>query len=217
MGSCDSRRQGAQSRQAHFPGDRRLHHWLRHRRNIRARPRPGVAPNTHRPRAVRPCARPKWRNRTLGQENCYDRQRRTMTKALDQSAGTASSWNTVIARATQAGPPLLFGFRLWALVCLALYVAFWLQLDNPFWAGYTAATVCQEIKPRHDDWGRERSGEGGAGGTCSFSSNSSPFSGPPSTIERHLPGSACRILLVSTPLGNHWRHAHRDRLRTAQA
>src|SRR6202140_3074682 len=41
------------------------------------------------------------------------------------------------------GPPLLFGLRLWASVCLALYVAFWLELDNPFWAGITAAIVCQ--------------------------------------------------------------------------
>jgi len=42
-----------------------------------------------------------------------------------------------------AGPPLLFGLRLWASVCLALYVAFWLELDNAFWAGTTAAIVCQ--------------------------------------------------------------------------
>ncbi|HTZ37138.1 MAG TPA: FUSC family protein, partial [Stellaceae bacterium] len=42
-----------------------------------------------------------------------------------------------------AGPPLLFGVRLWVSVCLALYVAFWLQLDNPFWAGTSAAIVCQ--------------------------------------------------------------------------
>jgi Fusaric acid resistance protein family len=42
-----------------------------------------------------------------------------------------------------AGPPLLFGLRLWASVCLALYVAFWLQLDDPFWAGTSAAIVCQ--------------------------------------------------------------------------
>ena len=33
-----------------------------------------------------------------------------------------------------AGPPLLFGLRLWA---------FWLELDNAFWAGTTAAIVCQ--------------------------------------------------------------------------
>ena len=39
--------------------------------------------------------------------------------------------------------PLLFGLRLWASVCLALYVAFWLELDNPFWAGTSAAIVCQ--------------------------------------------------------------------------
>src|SRR5262249_15135644 len=42
-----------------------------------------------------------------------------------------------------AGPPLLFGVRLWASVCLALYVAFWLELDNAFWAGTTAAIVSQ--------------------------------------------------------------------------
>src|SRR6266851_3855069 len=41
-----------------------------------------------------------------------------------------------------AGPPLLFGLRLWASVSLALYVAFWLELDNPFWAGTSAAIVC---------------------------------------------------------------------------
>src|ERR1700674_1988955 len=42
-----------------------------------------------------------------------------------------------------AVPPLLFALRLWASVCLALYVAFWLELDNPFWAGTSAAIVCQ--------------------------------------------------------------------------
>jgi uncharacterized membrane protein YccC len=42
-----------------------------------------------------------------------------------------------------AGDPLLFAVRLWASVCLALFVAFWLDLDNPFWAGTSAAIVCQ--------------------------------------------------------------------------
>ncbi len=42
-----------------------------------------------------------------------------------------------------ATPALLFGLRLWAAVCLALYVAFWLQLDNAYWAGTSAAVVCQ--------------------------------------------------------------------------
>src|SRR5271163_2150441 len=41
------------------------------------------------------------------------------------------------------GPPLLFGLRLWASVCLALYVAFWLELDNAYWAATSAAVVCQ--------------------------------------------------------------------------
>ncbi|HEY2532006.1 MAG TPA: FUSC family protein, partial [Xanthobacteraceae bacterium] len=45
--------------------------------------------------------------------------------------------------ASVVGPPLLFGLRLWASVCLALYVAFWLQLDNAYWAGTSAAIVCQ--------------------------------------------------------------------------
>jgi uncharacterized membrane protein YccC len=40
-------------------------------------------------------------------------------------------------------PALLFGLRLWTAVCLALYIAFWLQLDNAFWAGTSAATVFQ--------------------------------------------------------------------------
>jgi hypothetical protein len=42
-----------------------------------------------------------------------------------------------------AGPLLLFGVRLWASVSLALHVAFWLELDNAFWAGTSAAIVCQ--------------------------------------------------------------------------
>jgi uncharacterized membrane protein YccC len=55
-------------------------------------------------------------------------------------------WDPALALANvarAAGPPLLFGLRLWASVCLALYVAFWLQLDNAYWAGTSAAIVCQ--------------------------------------------------------------------------
>lgn len=44
---------------------------------------------------------------------------------------------------TAAREPLLFAIRLWASVCLALFIAFWLELDNPFWAGTSAAIVCQ--------------------------------------------------------------------------
>jgi uncharacterized membrane protein YccC len=48
-------------------------------------------------------------------------------------------------RLRTAAPALLYGVRLWAAVCLALFVAFWLQLDNAYWAGATAATVCQPV------------------------------------------------------------------------
>ena len=40
-------------------------------------------------------------------------------------------------------PKLLFGLHLWVSVCLALYIAFWLELDNAYWAGTSAAIVCQ--------------------------------------------------------------------------
>ena len=53
-------------------------------------------------------------------------------------------WQAALAAAARAaGPPLLFGLRMWAAVCLALYVAFWLELDNAYWAGTSAALVCQ--------------------------------------------------------------------------
>jgi uncharacterized membrane protein YccC len=49
-----------------------------------------------------------------------------------------------LARALRSmAPSLLFGLRLWAAVSLALYVSFWLELDNAFWAGTSAAIVCQ--------------------------------------------------------------------------
>ena len=61
---------------------------------------------------------------------------------LDGSA--LAQWELVWGSAARAaGPPLLFGLRLWAAVCLALYVAFWLELDNAYWAGTSAALVCQ--------------------------------------------------------------------------
>jgi uncharacterized membrane protein YccC len=50
---------------------------------------------------------------------------------------------SLLAKAAKAGPSLLFALRLWTAVCLALFVAFWLELDNPFWAGTSAAIVCQ--------------------------------------------------------------------------
>ena len=56
----------------------------------------------------------------------------------------AGSWGTALVDAAgAAGPPPLFALRLWTSVCFALYVAFWLQLDNAYWAGASAAIVCQ--------------------------------------------------------------------------
>jgi uncharacterized membrane protein YccC len=40
-------------------------------------------------------------------------------------------------------PALRFGLRLAASVCLSLYIALWLQLDNPYWAAVSAAAVSQ--------------------------------------------------------------------------
>ena len=65
-----------------------------------------------------------------------------MVRPTPRFLTTADMWS--LAEALRpAGPPLLFGLRLWASVSLALYAAFWLQLDNPFWAGASAAIVCQ--------------------------------------------------------------------------
>ena len=71
-----------------------------------------------------------------------------MADAFDQArpiadAGAIGRWNSAFSKAAKAAPSLLFGLRLWAAVCLALLVAFWLELDNPFWAGTSAAIVCQ--------------------------------------------------------------------------
>jgi hypothetical protein len=54
------------------------------------------------------------------------------------------SWNLTAALAA-AREPLLFGIRLWVSVCLALFVAFWLQLDEPNWAGMGAAIACLPV------------------------------------------------------------------------
>ncbi|MEH2473400.1 putative membrane protein YccC [Nitrobacteraceae bacterium AZCC 2161] len=73
-----------------------------------------------------------------------------MTEGTNQSAPAVDDRAAIGLRATLAnvarvaGPPLLFGFRLWASVCTALFVAFWLQLDDPHWAGTSAAIVCQQ-------------------------------------------------------------------------
>jgi uncharacterized membrane protein YccC len=67
-------------------------------------------------------------------------------RGLASDLHAVSGWKAALVNAARAaGPPLLFGLRLWASVCLALYVAFWLQLDNASWAGSSAALVCQPL------------------------------------------------------------------------
>jgi len=71
-----------------------------------------------------------------------------MADPFDRTEPTAhgsviNRWNWAFAQAPKAAPALLYALRLWAAFCLALFVAFWLELDNPFWAGTSAAIVCQ--------------------------------------------------------------------------
>jgi len=67
-----------------------------------------------------------------------------MSEAEPWARGPTDRLDLILTNAIgAAGPPLLFGLRLWASVCLALYVAFWLELDNAYWAGTSAAIVCQ--------------------------------------------------------------------------
>jgi uncharacterized membrane protein YccC len=62
---------------------------------------------------------------------------------MGASAGPIPFGKNLTDTLNAASPSLLYALRLWASVCLALYIAFWLQLDNPFWAGTSAAIVCQ--------------------------------------------------------------------------
>jgi uncharacterized membrane protein YccC len=63
---------------------------------------------------------------------------------ISENPQLEARWSEWLAHAAKAtAPALLFGLRLWASVCLALYIAFWLELDNAYWAGTSAAIVCQ--------------------------------------------------------------------------
>src|SRR5215831_7696178 len=67
-----------------------------------------------------------------------------MADAIGQDrSAVARSEAALVSAAKAAGPPLLFGLRLWASVCLALFVEFWLQYDGPNWAGLSAAIACR--------------------------------------------------------------------------
>ncbi len=66
-----------------------------------------------------------------------------MTAAQPTISGSAGAPFTEWLRA--ATPALLFGLRMWASVCLSLWVAFALELSEPSWAATTAALVCQPV------------------------------------------------------------------------
>jgi uncharacterized membrane protein YccC len=67
---------------------------------------------------------------------------------MEVGSGTGASRSSIDvqclpATASAAMPRILFGLRLWASVCLALLVAYWLQLDDAYWAGTSASIVAQ--------------------------------------------------------------------------
>src|SRR5262249_36560288 len=91
--------------------------------------------------ALRECAGPIDSGKTFG-------TRFAVRGAQTPWPGMSAVFATRLLKATLEAlealfPALLFGVRLWASVCLALCVAFWLELDNAFWAGTSAAIVCQ--------------------------------------------------------------------------
>src|ERR1700733_11636669 len=74
----------------------------------------------------------------------YGAARKAVSPSFEIWRSTTSALAArIVAASRGAGPPLLFGLRMWAAVSLALFVAFWLQLDNGYWAGTSAAIVCQ--------------------------------------------------------------------------
>jgi uncharacterized membrane protein YccC len=58
-------------------------------------------------------------------------------------ANDGAIWRRLYPVWADARPRILYGLRVWASVTLALLVAYWLELDNAYWAGTSAAIVCQ--------------------------------------------------------------------------
>ena len=63
----------------------------------------------------------------------------TSARPVPHHSGRWQAW------VTAAVPAVLFGLRLTAAVGAALFIAFWLQLENASWAGTSAAIVCQPV------------------------------------------------------------------------
>jgi uncharacterized membrane protein YccC len=67
---------------------------------------------------------------------------------VSHSATWPRFWQTPLRLGSLLRPVLplvLYGIRFWVAVCLALWIAFYLELDNPSWAGTSAALVCQPV------------------------------------------------------------------------
>ncbi len=62
---------------------------------------------------------------------------------LPRRGGALGDGGALRRQVTLAVPALLYGVRLSASVCLALIAAFWLQLDDAYWAATSAAIVAQ--------------------------------------------------------------------------
>jgi uncharacterized membrane protein YccC len=60
--------------------------------------------------------------------------------ALEAVEARSGTWKRAVV---SASPALLHGLRLTASVCLALFIAYWLQLDEAHWAGTSASIVAQ--------------------------------------------------------------------------
>jgi uncharacterized membrane protein YccC len=70
----------------------------------------------------------------------------SQTSGLSSPGQRQSDWPNAqrfSAAVWSIAPAVLFGLRLWIAACLAIYIAFALELDNAFWAGTSAAFVCQ--------------------------------------------------------------------------
>jgi uncharacterized membrane protein YccC len=99
--------------------------------------RPKSPNNRHRMYPMDPLSTPRTTLfRRLANSDCVSHLLRAVAGRGPTAARLQTAW-----AATRS--PLTFGVRLWVSVCLSLYVAFWLELDNPYWAGTTAALVCQ--------------------------------------------------------------------------
>ena len=116
-----------------------------------------------------------------------------------------------LARALRsAAPALLFGLRLWASVCLALYVAFWLELDNPFWAGTRRRSSASRSlgASLRKGWFRmigtvdRRRGDRGADRL--LSARPRRLSRRPGAVGRRLRASSPRCCATSRPTRRRW-------------